>query len=107
MAEPLTTEVFGPGFTQTATHFTIAKADLPGLSAAIDNRAEQLFVGIILKAKSVLTSERQDSNPEQSITFGDTSDFLVNRNNQQYRQTTLPVQLEKPDANAVIDPDDY
>lgn len=107
MAEPLTTEVFGANFTQTATHFTIAKADLPGLIAAIDNRAEQLLVAIVLKAKSVLTDARQETNPEQSITFGDTSDFLVTRNNQQYRQTTLPLQLEKIDAGVVINPNDY
>lgn len=48
MAEPSLTEVFGPGATQTATTLTITKADLPGLTAAIDNRAEQQLPFIFL-----------------------------------------------------------
>lgn len=107
MAEPTLQEVFGTGATQTGTTLTIAKADFPTLTAAADNRAEQLFVALLLKAEAVLTPTRQDANPEQSLTIEDSYQSLVNRNNQQYRQVTKSVNLQKLDATAGIDPDDY
>lgn len=109
MAEPTLQDIFGAGATQTGTTITISKADFPNLTAAPDNRAESLFVAILLRAYSMLTTTRQDTNPEQSITieepFG--SDSLVTRNNQTYRQKTYSINLQKFDASNVIDPDDY
>lgn len=110
MAEPTLQEVFGLGATQTANTITIAKADLPGLTPAADNRAESLFVGIFLRAKSYLTPANQEANPDQSITITDpdfNADTLVQRNNQTYRQKTQSVNLQKLDTNTGIDPDDY
>ena len=107
MAEPTLQEVFGAGATQSATVLTIAKADFPTLTAAADNRAEQLFVALLLKAEAALTTARQDTNVEQSITIEDSFQTLVTRNNQQYRQVTKSVNLQKLDATAGIDPDDY
>lgn len=107
MAEPTLQEVFGAGATQTGTTLTIAKADFPNLTAAADNRAEQLFVALLLKAQVALTPTRQDTNPEQSITIEESFQSLVTRNNQQFRQITKSVNLQKLDATVGIDPDDY
>lgn len=107
MTEPTLQEVFGAGATQSGTTLTISKVDFPTLTAAADNRAEQLFVAILLKAETALTTTRQDSNPEQSITVEDSFQSLTTRNNQQYRQITKSVNLQKLDNTAGIDPDDY
>lgn len=107
MVEPTLQEVFGAGATQTATILTIEKADFPTLTAAADNRAEQLFVAILLKAEATLTTSRQDANAEQSITIENSFQSLVTRNNQQYRQISKSVNLQKLDATAGVDPDDY
>jgi len=109
MAEPTLQQIFGAGAAQTATTLTIQKADLPGLTAAADNRAESLFVGMFLIAKNQLTAANQEANPEQSITITDgfPPQSLVTRNNQQYRQNTFAVNMQKLDPGATIDPDDY
>ena len=110
MAEPTLQQIFGTGATQTATTITIVKADLPGLTPAADNRAEPVFVGILLRAKSFLTPANQEANSEQSITITDpdfNADSLVQRNNQTYRQKTQSVNLQKLDTSTEIDPDDY
>lgn len=109
MAEPSLTEVFGAGATQTATTITILKADLPGLTAATDNRAEQLWVGMFLIIKESLTPERQESNPDQNIVIDEPfgSDSLVSRNNQIFRQKSFTINLQKIDTQSTIDPDDY
>lgn len=110
MAEPTLQEVFGAGATQTATTITILKADLPGLTAAADNRAEQLWVGIFLKAMAKLTQASQNANPEQNIVirvpdFGASS--IETRNNIAYRQNVFEAVLQKLDTQSAIDPDDY
>lgn len=110
MAEPTLQEVFGAGATQTANAITILKADLPGLTAAADNRAEALWVGLFLRAFGVLTQIRQDTNPEQNIVLRKpdfNADQIVTRNNQNYRQNIFEAVLQKLDTQADIDPDDY
>jgi len=42
-------QVFGAGATQDATTLTIRKSDLPGLTAAVDNRGEQLLAALLLQ----------------------------------------------------------
>lgn len=112
MAEPTLTQVFGAGATQTATTLSIAKADLAavGLTASATNTAESLLVALFLLAKNSLTLTAQENNPDQSVTIAE-SDFnfqsLVTRNNQQFRQFTYSVNLQKLDTGATIDPDDY
>jgi len=110
MAEPLFTDVFGAGATQDLTTLTILKADLPNLTAAADNRPEQLFSAVFLKAEATLTTTNQETNPEQNITietpaFG--AETLVDRNNQRYRQFTRTVNFQKLDTSTGIDPDDF
>lgn len=111
MAEPSLQEVFGSGATQTASVLTISKADLQavGLTPSANNSAESLFVALLLLQTNTLTTERQSTNPEQSITIeaAITGDSLVNRNNQSYRQSPYTVNLQTLDTFTGIDPDDY
>lgn len=107
MAEPTLQQIFGAGATQTAGTLTIQKSDLAGLTAAADNRGEQLLVAVILQAKSFLTATNQETNSEQSVTIEDSFESLTPRNNQQYRQKTLALNLQKLDTSPGVDPDDY
>ena len=87
MAEPTLTQVFGTNAAQTATTLTITKADLTGLTASANNSAESLFVAILLKAKSYLTTTNYEANIDQSVvieTPGFNAQSLVTRNNAQY-----------------------
>lgn len=110
MAEPTLQQIFGASATQTSTQLVITKADFLSLTAASDNKAEQLFVALLLQAKSILTTTRQATNPEQSITIeepGFGADSLVQRNDQTFRQKALTINLQKLDTSTTIDPDDY
>jgi hypothetical protein len=112
MAEPTLQNIFGASATQSATTLTITKADLAavGLTASATNSAEALFTALILLAKSYLTQTNFDANTDQSVLIDFPSfnaQSLVTRNNQQYRQHVVTVNLYKPDNNAAIDPDDY
>lgn len=108
MAEPTLQQVFGTGTTQDATTLTIPKAVLPGLTASANNTAESLLVGILLAAKSYLTATNQESNADQSITIADgfIPSFVI-RGEQQYRQDTFTVAMDKAAGSTTIDPDDY
>lgn len=112
MPEPTLTDVFGAAATQSATTLTIAKADLAavGLTASSTNTAESLLVAILLKAKTVLTAEDLEANPDQSIVIAP-ADFnfqtLLQRNNTTYRQSSYTINLQKVDAGSVVNPNDY
>lgn len=111
MAEPTLQQVFGAGASQTATQLIISKADLTavGLTASANNSPESMYVAILLLAKSALTETNQQTNPEQSVTITDSfgADTIVARNNQNFRQRTYNVNLQKLDTGFTIDPDDY
>ncbi|BAT56384.1 hypothetical protein NOS3756_53890 [Nostoc sp. NIES-3756] len=109
MAEPLLTTVFGAGATQTSTTITINKADLPGLTAAANNKAESLFVGLMLRAQIGLSKTNFDADLDQSIYIdqGFPNFTFRGTNNDSYRVDQLTVNLAKPDTNGTIDPDDY
>lgn len=110
MAEPTLQQIFGAGATQTATELVISKADLTGLTATANNSAESLFVAIMLKAKTHLTTANYEANTDQSIvieTPGFNAQSLVTRNNTQYRQYSETVNLYKVDSSSAIDPDDF
>lgn len=109
MAEPLLTSVFGAGATQTATTITILKSDLPGLTAAANNKAEALFVGLMLRAQIGLSKTGFDADLDQSIYVdqGFPNFTFRGTNNASYRVDQLTVNLAKPDTNSTIDPDDY
>lgn len=109
MPEPLGTDVFGPGFQQTATTFTIAKADLAavGLTPTANNSAESLIVAILLLAQKYLNDDNQATNPDIQVTIAQGFDSLVTRNNATYRQRSYTIDLQKIDNSPTIDPDDY
>jgi hypothetical protein len=111
MAEPLLTEVFGTGATQTATTITILKADLD-LTATATNRAEQLLAGIIKKAAATLTPANYGTNPDQSVNMAPGFDSLVYRTDTvgvttTHLQTQIAVNFSKPQATSGVTPDDY
>lgn len=60
-------QLFGANADQTATALTITKADLPGLTPAADNRAEQLLVAILLQAWSEFEGMLVDESGEAVI----------------------------------------
>lgn len=109
MAEPTLTQVFGAGATQTATTLTLAKADFAsvGLVADAANRAEQLFVALLLKVATYLNETNQSTNNDIQVTITPSFAQLVTRNNTQYRQQTYSVNLQRVDTAAAIDPDNY
>ncbi|OLP19821.1 hypothetical protein BST81_03565 [Leptolyngbya sp. 'hensonii'] len=45
-------DIFGASAIQDGTTLTITKADLPGLTPTMNNRAEQLLVGILERLRS-------------------------------------------------------
>ncbi|RAM50387.1 MAG: hypothetical protein C6Y22_17480 [Hapalosiphonaceae cyanobacterium JJU2] len=109
MAEPTLQQVFGANATQDANTITISKADLTpvGLTSSATNRAEQLFVAILLKAESYLNPTNQASDSDIQVTIDDGFVSIVNRNSQNYRQSTYTIALQKLDTSSNIDPDDY
>ncbi|MBW4571603.1 MAG: hypothetical protein KME31_27375 [Tolypothrix carrinoi HA7290-LM1] len=109
MAEPTLTQVFGAGATQTATTITIAKADLPGLTASATNRGESLLAGILLKAKTGLLKTTFETELDQSIYIeaGYPTFTFRGANTDSYRVDQLTVNFAKIDTSAIIDPDDY
>jgi hypothetical protein len=109
MAEPTLQEVFGAAAVQDANTLTISKADLAatGLTPSANNKAESLLVALIQLARVQLTPTNQETNADQSITLEDSFDSIVSRNNQNYRQKTISLNLQKLDTANTINPNDY
>ncbi len=107
MAEPTLVQVFGANAVQDANSITISKADLTGLTASANNRAEALFVAILIKAQEFLNTTNQGDDPDRSITIEDSFDSIVTRGTSTFRQKSLTVNLQKLDPTTAIDPDDY
>ena len=110
MAEPTLTAVFGAGATQTATHITIAKADLD-LTASATNRAEQLLAAIAKKAAVTLTLANYNADADQSISIApgfDSIGFRTFNNTQSaYLNTQLTFNFSKVQTSAGVTPNDY
>lgn len=109
MAEPSLQELFGANAIQDANSLTISKSDLVaiGLTASATNSAESLLAAIIAIAQQILTTDRQDTHPEQSIVIEDGLESLTTRNDQTYRQLTKQINFDKLDNQSTFDPDDY
>lgn len=111
MAEPTIQDVFGAGATQTATAITILKSDLPTLTPAAVNRGEQMFMAIILKAQSDLTTAARDLDLDRSISIEPSFDQVTSRTvggvTNNYYQTGLSISAQKLNTNSSIDADDY
>ncbi|HEY9701238.1 MAG TPA: hypothetical protein V6C58_02275 [Allocoleopsis sp.] len=113
MAEPLLTDVFGAGATQTETTLTISKTALGsvGLTASANNTAESLIVSLIKLWSNYLTETRYNENPYQSVYLDRSTPSLVGRviNDElmQYRQDAYSIVFSKLETNNDIDPDNY
>jgi hypothetical protein len=109
MAEPTLAQVFGSNAVQDANTLTISKADLTavGLTISADNTAESLLVALLKIWQLQLTEANQESNPEQGITIEAGFPTFVSRNNQQYRQDSKTINIQKIDTSTDVDPDDY
>jgi hypothetical protein len=110
MSEPLLTDIFGAGATQTATTITILKADLP-LSASATNKGEQIFAALLKKAATALTATTFATNPDQSVSIAAGFDSLTYRTigneTLAFLQTPLTINFAKLQASSGITPDDY
>lgn len=110
MSEPLLSDFFGSGATQDATTIVILKSDLD-ITAAANNRAEQLFAGILKKAATTATQSNYDTNPDRSIVIAPGFDSIVYRTiageNESWQQTQYNINLSKPQISTGITPDDY
>lgn len=109
MAEPTLIQVFGNGATQDANTLTISKADLVtvGLTVSANNTAESLVVALIKLWQLQLTATNQENNPEQGLTIETGFPTYVSRNDQQYRQDSKTINIQKLDTTTDVDPDDY
>ena len=109
MAEPTFESVFGASAIQDLGSITIAKSDLPGLTASASNTAESLVVAILLKLQSALSQSNFDTNLDQSIYIDNGFPNFAFRGpeNSQYRVDQLTVNFAKADTGGAIDPDDY
>lgn len=107
MSEPTLAQVFGANATQNATSITIQKADLTGLIAAADNRAESLATAILVNMKGHLTTANQETNPDQSITVVEAYESFAYRNNKTYNNKSLTVNFQAESTNTAIDPMAY
>lgn len=109
MSEPNLQQVFGTNANQDANTITISKTDLAavGLTSSVNNRAEQLLVAILLKAATYLNSTQQEADADIQVTIDSSFPSIVFRNNQNYRQNTYTISLQKVDAGVTINPDDY
>ena len=85
-------DIFGAGAVQTSTHLIIQKS-----SFEFNNTAESLLKAILTSATSINS---------QSLNIRVTPDELISRESSEYLQSTVVVELSKPDAED-IDPDDY
>lgn len=110
MAEPTLAQVFGANATQNATDLIIKKSDLAavGLTASANNTAESLFVALLQLSAIELNETKQETNQDIQVTIEQNSTpTIINRNNANYRQITVEVNLQTPDASSTIDPDNY
>ena len=109
MTIPSLTDIFGAGATQTATTVTIAKADLPGLTATATNNGQQIFTALLLKAAAKLTTANRTSDPDIKITidYGGQTIFPIANSQNLDRQDSYSVLLYKQVPRADVDPDDY
>ena len=95
---PSLTQLFGTSATQTATTFTVTKADLVNNTAwtftpSASNTAESLFVALMLKARL-----GADQSVDADLTFSDVTQSLVTRNNIRTRRYSCTVEWYVTDS---------
>lgn len=106
MAEPTLTQVFGSGAVQDSSTLTIQKSALVamGLTAAANNSAESLVVGLVKLWQSYLTPANLEANADQQISIEDSFQQVTTRNSVQYRQFSKTINLQIVDNTTDVDP---
>lgn len=98
---PSLTQLFGTAATQSATTFTITKADLQNASQwtftpAANNTAESLFVALLLKARL-----GQDVSTDAELVISDITQSLVTRNNVRMRRYSTTIEWYTVDSTII------
>jgi hypothetical protein len=106
MAEPTLEQVFGTGATEDANSVTIPKANLPGLTAAANNRAESLFLGIVQLGAEYLTQLAFAANPDQSLIVGYAGRDLTSRDGNDNVRHNYFLSAYVPTSINAVTPDD-
>jgi hypothetical protein len=79
-----------------------------GLTASATNTGESLIVALLQLAKAELNTTKQETNTDIQVTIvDDATPTIIVRNNANYRQLSLTINLETPDTGSTIDPDNY
>jgi hypothetical protein len=107
MSEPLLTDIFGAGATQTADTLHIPKSGLSMLTALADNTAESLLAAILLTASARLSPLAATKNPAQNIIISNAPDTLVSIGGVNSYRTNRLIGFRHPNDAAGIMPDDY
>jgi hypothetical protein len=107
MAEPLLTEIFGAGATQTATSLTILKAGITGLTPQSANTAESLLVAILVRAMLHLSPANAANNPNQSASIVRVADTLITQGGGQIYTINLLTSLRRSTVSTGVVPDAY
>ena len=101
-------DVFGAGASQTASAFTISKADLPTLTPKADNNGEQLLVAVILSAAAKLTDVNRTTNDDQRVTISYGGQTVYpGTGGKNESQHSFTITLHKPVPAESVDADDY
>ncbi|WP_016951663.1 hypothetical protein [Anabaena sp. PCC 7108] len=102
-------EVFGQGATQTATSWTIQKADFPTLEASATNSGSALLAAILIENNGKLTKAAFDADVEKSIYIEDGFSNFIPRGETsiQYRVDQIVTNLAQVDSGSTLDPDNY
>jgi hypothetical protein len=109
MADPTLPQIFGDNALQDADKLTLSKIDFVdvGLQPTGVNRAESLFVALLLKAKQYLNDTNRSTNTDIQIVINDPSESLTTQNSQKYRVLSYTIELYRPEAATATNPMDY
>lgn len=108
MPTPSINDVFGPAATQTATTFTIAKADLPTLTPGPDNNGQELWVALLLQSAKKLNPTARGTDPDIKIEITYTGQTVFpGTDGKNDRQDSYTIVLHKDVNQEAVDADDY
>ena len=103
MAEKSLTDL-GANCSQTTTDITLNKADL-GLTGAICT-LDQIIAAIAIKAKTVLTQEVFNNEPNQNVYLSDGFSSFTTKGETSYQVKQITINLAKLD-DTTLNPNDY
>lgn len=111
MAEPTLQEVFGDMSVQGSMSLSIEKSDLAsvGLTPSSDNKAESLFVAILLKVRQSLNDANRSLDIQnRNVTVEFSGQDLVDQGaGNVFLRDTFQVSLYRPTTIQSVDPDNY